>query len=761
MRDEFRELKQGRMTVVEYRDRFLTLSRYAPDETDTTEKRQERFLNGLHDEMQTVLVNIPFADLEALVDSAIQMEGKLNQANENRKRRMMHQNFTPGFQNRSGGNPKPGGHHNNNHNYQNNTNNFNRAPMRAANTTNNNTNTAPRTGSNAIPVATKDKSTITCYECGVVGHYSNECPKRLAKLAATLLHLQQQRRVSTGKKFAPNNPNNRNGRLFHMNAEEAQEAPDVVLGGIAVDPAKIKTVAEWKAPTTQTEEGKVISYLSRQLKQHEQNYPTHDLELAAVVLALKVWRHYLMGNRCEIYSDHKSLKYIFTQKELNMRQIRWLELIKDYDMEIHYHPGKANVVADALSRLPCQLNSMIAEEQPSLHQEFEQFRMELVSEGFLASIELQPTLIGQIKEAQKGNASISGIKTQITAGKASGFTMDDEGVLWYNGRLCVPSDSELKQVILKEAHDTLYSIHPGGTKMYQDLKEQFWWHGMKREIGSYIAKCDICQRVKAEHQRPAGLLQPLQIPEWKWDSVGMDFITGLPKSSKGNDSIWVVVDRLTKVAHFIAVKTTYQGPKLAELYISRIVALHGTPKSIMSDRGSQFTSRFWQKVHEGLGTRLNFSIYPQTDGRDERVNQILEDMLRACVWNMDPSGKTAAIRRILLQQQLPSQVYRWPPLKPVRKEMPYPPELVGGRRKPVFGPDVLREAEEKVHKIREYLKTAQSRQKSYADKRRREMTFEIGDFVYLKVSPLKGMQRFQREACTPICRTLQSSQPPR
>ncbi|KAK1693043.1 hypothetical protein QYE76_009740 [Lolium multiflorum] len=139
--------------------------------------------------------------------------------------------------------------------------------------------------------------------------------------------------------------------------------------------------------------------------------------LGSVVLALKVWRHYLMGNRCEIYSDHKSLKYIFTQKELNMRQRRWIELIKDYDMEIHYHPGKAKVVADALSRLPCQLNSMIAIEQPSLFQEFEQFRLELVSEGFLASIDLQPTLISQIKEAQKGNASIDGIKKQIAQGK--------------------------------------------------------------------------------------------------------------------------------------------------------------------------------------------------------------------------------------------------------------------------------------------------------------------------------------------------------
>src|SRR4051812_26615931 len=190
---------------------------------------------------------------------------------------------------------------------------------------------------------------------------------------------------------------------------------------------------------------KVISYLSRQLKQHEKNYPTHDLELAAVVLALKTWTHYLMGNRCEIYSDHKILKYIFTQKELNMRQRRWIELIKDYDLDIHYHPDKANVVANALSRLPCRLNTMIMEEQPSLHKELEDFRMELVSEGFLDSIELQPTLIDQIKEAQKGNASIDGIKRRIGTGKVPEFIEDEQGVLCYKGKICVLEDLELKQ----------------------------------------------------------------------------------------------------------------------------------------------------------------------------------------------------------------------------------------------------------------------------------------------------------------------------
>ena len=171
----------------------------------------------------------------------------------------------------------------------------------------------------------------------------------------------------------------------------------------------------------------------------------------------------------------------------------------------------------------------------------------------------------------------------------------------------MPDVGDLRETILREAHDSAYSIHPGSTKMYQDLKQRYWWYGMKRDVAAHVAICDTCQRVKAENQRPAGLLQPLKVPKWKREEISMNFIVGLPRTQAGYDSIWVIVDRLTKVAHFIPVKTTYSSARLAELYMSRIVCLHSVTKKIMSDRGSQFTSRFWEKLHESMDTKLNFS----------------------------------------------------------------------------------------------------------------------------------------------------------
>src|SRR4051812_19917100 len=491
--------------------------------------------------------------------------------------------------------------------------------------------------------------------------------------------------------------------------------------------------------------GRVVAYASRQLKNHEQNYPTHDLELAAVVHALKTWMQYLVGNDCDVFTDHKSLKYIFTQKDLNLRQSRWLELIKDYDLNVQYHPGKANVVADALSS-KSHINVANVEDMPrELCEQFKNLRLEIVPKGYVAALEVKPNLLDRIREAQKSDAEIDEIKVNMTKGKAEGFREDEHGAIWFERRICVPQDAEIKKLILQEAHDSPYSIHPGNTKMYLDLRERFWWPSLKREIAQYIALCDVCQRVKAEHQKLAELLQPLPIQYWKWDQIGMDFITGLPRTRSGYGSIWVIVDRLTNVAHFIPVKATYNSAKLAKIYMSRIVCLHGVPSKVVSDRGTQFTSKFWRQLHETLGTRLEFStaFHPQTDGQTERVNQILEDMLRACALDYGSSW----------DDNLPYAEFSYNNSYQASLQMAPFELLYGGKcRTPLmwgevgerqfFGPDLIREAEEKVKLIRDRLKIGQSRQKSYADAKRKEVTYEVGDRAYLRVSPIRGLKRF-------------------
>jgi hypothetical protein len=364
------------------------------------------------------------------------------------------------------------------------------------------------------------------------------------------------------------------------------------------------------------QEGKVIAYASRQLQKHEKNYPTHDLELAAVVHALKIWRHYMTGNKCKIFRDHKSLKYILTQKELNLRHRRWFELIKDYDLEIQYHPGKANVVADPLSRKG-QVNSITTHLMShELCWEMEQLNLGMLNNMEAIVMEVESTLEQEIRKGHESDEKIKEIKTLISLVKAPYFTEDEQYTVWFKKRICVPKIEHLCQLILKEAHDSAYSIHPGSTKMYHDLKEKYWWYGLKRDVATHVALCDVCQRLKAEHQRPAGLIQPLKVSEWKWEEIGIDFIVGLPRTRDGYDSIWVIEDRLTKVAHFIPVNTTYSGAQLAELYMSRIVCMHGVPKKIVSDQGTQFTSRFWKRLHESMDTKLNFNstYHPQTDG---------------------------------------------------------------------------------------------------------------------------------------------------
>jgi len=337
--------------------------------------------------------------------------------------------------------------------------------------------------------------------------------------------------------------------------------------------------------------GKVVAYASRQL--HEVNYPVHDLELAAVVFALRVWRHYLYGSQVQIFTDHKSLKYLISQKELNMRQRRWVELIKDYDCIIDYHPGKVNVVADALSR-----KDKVIRSGPTTWNE--ETMMELKRLGVILGVSPEGSLMAQLRvksgyreqilEAQLHDDEVSKVRIKLESGGETLFRMGDDGIMMLGRRMYVPDNKALKQKLLQEAHESKFTVHPGSTKMYQDMKQYYWWPNMRKEVVGYVAKCSICQQVKVEHRKSAGLLQPLPIPEWKWEMITMDFVSGLPRGKRGNDAIWVIMDRLTKSALFLPVKMTDPVDKLAKIYVNKVVRLHGVPISIVSDRDPRFTS---------------------------------------------------------------------------------------------------------------------------------------------------------------------------
>ncbi|GKD33096.1 putative reverse transcriptase domain-containing protein [Tanacetum coccineum] len=380
---------------------------------------------------------------------------------------------------------------------------------------------------------------------------------------------------------------------------------------------------------------KVIAYASRQLKIYKKNYTTRDLDLGAVVFALKMWRHYLYGTKCVVFTDHKSLQHILDQKELNMRHRRWLELLRDYDCEIRYHSGKANVVADALGRKewnkPLQVRALV------------------LTIGLNLPVQI---LEAQVEARKEENYGIEDLYGMIQKPEPRA-----DGTLCLNGRSWIPCQGNLRELIMHESHKSKYSVYPGSDKMYQDLKKLYWWPNMKAEIATYVSKYLTYAKVKAEYQKPSGLLVQPVIPVWKWENITMDFVTKLPKTKSGQDTIW-------------------------------------------------------KSLNEALGTQLDMSTayHPQTNGQGERTIQTLEDMLRACVIDF---GKALYGRKC---------------------RSPICWAEVGDAQ--LTGLEIVHETTKKIIQIKKRIQAARDRQKSYADRRRKPLEFEVGDKILAKVGTL-------------------------
>src|ERR1044072_709367 len=429
-----------------------------------------------------------------------------------------------------------------------------------------------------------------------------------------------------------------------------------------------------------------------------------------------------------------------------MRQRRCMEFLKDYEFTLQYHPGKANVVADALSRKAIHVSSLMIKEMELL-EAFRDLSLNVdLSPGELrfGMVTVSSGLLDEIKEKQKTDEELIEKRNLVTQGKAPEFTVGNDDILRCQGRVCVPKDAEMRKLILDEGHRSRLSLHPGATKMYQDLKIHFWWPGMKKQVAEYVAACLTRQKAKVEHHKPAGKLQSLDVPEWKWDNISMDFVTALPLTRKKFDAIWVVVDHLTKTAHFIPIKLSYMVEQLAEVYVAEIVRLHGVPTSIVSDRDPRFTSRFWGALHEALGTKLRQSsaYHPQTDGQTERTIQSLEDLLRACVLDHRESwGELLPLVEFTYNNSFHASIGMAPYEALYGRRCRTPLWWYQDGEQLLVGPELVQQTTEKVKEVQAKMRAAQSRQKSYADTRRRELEFEAGDHVFLRVNPTTGVGR--------------------
>ncbi|CAL1391412.1 unnamed protein product [Linum trigynum] len=463
-----------------------------------------------------------------------------------------------------------------------------------------------------------------------------------------------------------------------------------------------------------------IAYMSRALGKAKQALSTYAKEMLAIVTAIQTWRPYILGRRFIIRTDQSSLKHLLGQRITTPEQQRWVSKLVGFDYEITYKPGRDNQAADSLSRRP-----------PT-------------AALFAVSIP-HTTLWEELKNTALTHPYMQQITARARSATPGPYSIRNDMVL-YRRRVVIPPNSPLVQQLMREFHSTPAGGHSGILRTQKRLAAQFYWPGMLKDVQSFVNACDVCNRAKAQTLTPAGLLQPLPIPTQVWEDISMDFVDGLP-SSGGKSVILVVVDRLTKYAHFLALSHPYTARTVVDHFVTGIVRLHGPPRSIVSDRDRVFMSHFWQELHRQSGTTLlmSSSYHPQTDGQTEVVNRCVEQYLR-CFTHQQP-------KRWLLS--LPWAEY-WYNTSFHSSAGMTPFQALYGRQPPAIpsyrpGATAVHEADQTLldrnallNELKTNLSVAQHRMKQNADLRRREVQFAIGDWVYLKLQPYRQHTVFRR-----------------